>query len=132
MAPHLSVQQRQQARKLRREGKTIREFAVEIGCSLRTVRRVTRGPGKRESQAVVWSPGPSRLSLADREEISLGLRSGETMRSIAQRLGRATSTISREVAANGGRSDYRAVRAHHRAHERARRPKAPKLTSGPL
>jgi transposase, IS30 family len=132
MAVHLTWQQRQQARKLRGDGKTVREVAVEIGCSLRTVKRVTRGPGKRESQTVVWSPGPSRLSLADREEISLGLGSGETMRAIAQRLGRATSTISREVAASGGRSHYRAVRAHHRAYERARRPKAPKLMAGPL
>ena len=132
MAVHLTWQQRQQARKLRRDGKTVREVAVEIGCSLRTVKRVTRGPGKRESQAVVWSPGPSRLSLADREEISLGLRGGETMRAIAHRLGRAASTISREVAASGGRPHYRAVGAHHRAYERARRPKTPKLMAGPL
>lgn len=49
MGAHLSIQQRQLARKLRREGKTVREVAVEIGCSLRTVKRVTHGPGKREA-----------------------------------------------------------------------------------
>ncbi len=88
--------------------------------------------GKRESSQIVWSPGPSRLSLADREEISRGLSVGEPLRAVARRLGRAPSTISREVKANGGRSHYRAVRAHHGAYARARRPKTPKLLAGPL
>ena len=46
---------------------------------------------------------------------------------IAARLGRAVSTVSREVAANGGRGGYRAWRAHQRARQQARRPKTPKL-----
>jgi IS30 family transposase len=132
MAPHLTLQQRQRARKLRREGKTIREIAVEIGCSLRTVKRVMHGPSLKESRRIVWSPGSGRLSLADREEISRGLSTGEALREIARRLGRAPSTISREVAANGGRRHYRAVQAHHGAYERARRPKRAKLVAGPL
>ncbi len=115
MAPHLTLQQRQRARTLRREGKTIREIAVEIGCSLRTVKRVTHGPGKRESRQIAWSPGEHRLSLGDREEISRGLSAGEPVRAIARRLGRAPSTVSREVRANGGPSHYRAVEAHHGA-----------------
>ena len=52
---------------------------------------------------------------------------GETFGAIASRLGRVTSTVSREVAANGGRDGYRAWRAHERARERTRRPKGPKL-----
>ena len=76
--------------------------------------------------------GPTRRSLAEREEISLGLRGGDARHAIGERLGRATSTISREVAGNGGRSHYRAVRAHHGAYERARRPKTAKLVAGPL
>jgi len=52
LAPHLTLQQRQRARALRREGKTIREIAVEIGCSRRTVKRVMHGPGKRESRQI--------------------------------------------------------------------------------
>ena len=131
MPVHLTLEQRQRARKLRSEGKTVAEVAVVIGCSLRTVKRVTHGQGKREASSVVWTPGPSRLSLVDREEISLGLRGGETLRSIARRLGRSPSTISREVVANGG-SHYRAVRAHHRAYGQARRPKTAKLAAGPL
>jgi transposase, IS30 family len=76
--------------------------------------------------------GPGRLSLADREEISLGLRAGDSFTAIAVRLGKAVSTVSREVAGNGGRHDYRAWRAHHRARERARRPKTPKLSCARL
>ena len=108
MAAHLTLQQRQLARKLRREGNTIREVAVEIGCSLRTVKRVTHGPGKRESQGIVWSPGTHRLSLADREEISLGLYGGDTMRAIATRVDDA----DRPGAVDGfarGRVERRAV-----------------------
>ena len=132
MARHLSIQERQQARRLRREGKSIREIAVAIGCSVGTVKGVTRGPGKRELQRVVWSPGPGRVALAGREEISRGLSAGDSLRAIARRLGRAPSTVSREVAANGGRTHYRAVTAHHGAHARSRRPKRPKLGPGPL
>jgi IS30 family transposase len=132
LAPHLTLQQREHARRLRREGRTIREIAAEIGCSRSTVKSVVRGPAKRESRQVVWSPGPLRLSLADREEISRGLSAGDPLRAIARQLGRAPSTIAREVKANGGRSHYRAVRAHHGAYERARRPKTPKLAGGPL
>jgi IS30 family transposase len=46
--------------------------------------------------------------LADREEISLGLRSGHSYAAITARLGKATSTVSREVAGSGGRREYRA------------------------
>jgi transposase, IS30 family len=132
LARHLTTQQRQLARKLRRDGKSVRETAVAIGCSLRTVKRVTRGPGRRESARVAWSPGAGRLSLAEREEVSRGLSAGDSLRAIARRLRRSPSTISREVAANGGRARYRAVGAHHGAYDRSRRPKRAKLAAGPL
>ena len=80
MAPHLTLQQREYARRLRREGRTIREIAAEIGYSRSTVKYVVRALGKRESSQILWSPGPSRLSLADREEISRGLSVGEPLR----------------------------------------------------
>ncbi len=63
------------------------------------------------------------LSLAEREEISRGLAAEESMRAIAARLGRSASTVSREVGRNGGRKDYRALKAEERAWQRARRPK---------
>ena len=72
---------------------------------------------------------PLRLSLCEREEISRGLAGGESMRSIAARLGRAPSTISREVAAHGGRRRYRALPADRVALRRMRRPKPAKLAT---
>ena len=82
MARQLTNQQRQQARRLRREGKSVRETAVAIGCSLRTVTRLTRGHGRRESGSIVWSPGAGHLSLAEREEISRGLSVGDSLRDL--------------------------------------------------
>ena len=70
-----------------------------------------------------------RLSLSEREEISRGLAAGESLRGIARRLGRAASTVSREVAANGGRMKYRAGVAHRASRHRARRPKPAKLAT---
>jgi IS30 family transposase len=68
-----------------------------------------------------------RLSFVEREEISRGLAGGESLRSVAARLGRAPSTISREVRGNGGHRHYRAVTADRRALRRMRRPKPAKL-----
>jgi IS30 family transposase len=81
---------------------------------------------------VEWEPGPGRLTLTDREEIAVALSHGVPFARIARALGRSTSTVSREVAANGGQEVYRASKAHRRAHDRARRPKPGKLVGGPL
>jgi len=67
------------------------------------------------------------LTLAEREEISRGVVSGQSLRAIASRLGRAPSTISREIKRNGGRRHYRANKADKAAWERAQRPKTCKL-----
>jgi IS30 family transposase len=67
------------------------------------------------------------LSLAEREEISRGVVSGQSIRSIAAALGRAPSTVSRELRRNGQSSGYRASRADQAAWDRARRPKTCKL-----
>src|SRR6267143_822547 len=64
------------------------------------------------------------LTLAEREDISRGIASGCSMRVIAQRLSRASSTVSREVARHGGRAQYRANQADQQAWESALRPKA--------
>jgi IS30 family transposase len=76
-------------------------------------------------------PRARHLTSADREEISRGLRAGESLRAIGVLLGRPASTISREVARNGGRDTYRAVPAGQRAKERARRPKRCLLARSP-
>ncbi len=67
------------------------------------------------------------LSLAEREEISRGVVTGRSLRSIAASLGRAPSTVSREINRNGGRRGYRANKADQAAWDRARRPKTCKL-----
>ena len=67
------------------------------------------------------------LTLAEREEISRSVVAGDSLRSIARRLGRAPSTISREIQRNGGNPGYRANQADQFAWERTRRPKECKL-----
>lgn len=128
----LTQAQREHARELKQQGKSFDEIARELGCSSRTIRRVVYGRRSRPPASSAWSPGDGRLSLADREEISRGIVAGESFRQIARRVGRAPSTISREVARGGGRSRYRAEKAHHGAYVRARRPKQPKLVAGRL
>jgi IS30 family transposase len=67
------------------------------------------------------------LTLAEREEISRAVVAGQSMRSIATCLGRASSTISREIKRNGGQECYRASQADQAAWDRAHRPKSCKL-----
>src|SRR5262245_261332 len=105
MGPHLTVEQRRLALRLKARGLLLREIGPQVGCSHQTAaliaRRASRGPVRHDS----WVPGPGWLTLADREEITLGVHVGESFTVIAARLGKATSTVSREVAANGGGPD---------------------------
>ena len=78
-----------------------------------------RPPERRRSLAA--------LSLGEREEISRALVTGESVRAIAARLGRAPSTVSRELKRNGGQEGYRATQADSAAWDRALRPKRCKL-----
>ena len=112
---------------LRSSGLATEAIAAEVGCHRATVNKViARHGGKpptRPRRSAV------QLSVAEREEISLGLRSGLSLRAIARGLGRSPSTVSREIARNGGAPAYRAWRAEKRACGQARRPKTPKLAS---
>jgi IS30 family transposase len=104
-----------------------------------TLGRVARGLGRNTTvvqQFVARTGGirppvrcraADRLTAADREELSRGLAAGLSLRSIAAGLGRAPSTVSREVKRNGGRSRYRAAWADAAAWDRARRPKPCRL-----
>ncbi|MEE8265357.1 MAG: IS30 family transposase [Acidiferrobacterales bacterium] len=88
----------------------------------------------RPSGGIRPRPGPrSRLALtlAEREEISRGLVAERSFRSIASALGRAPSTVSREVNRNGGNRRYRAVVADKRAWKEVLRPKTCKLAMHP-
>jgi IS30 family transposase len=72
------------------------------------------------------------LSLAEREEISRGVIAGRSVRAMALAMDRAPSTISREIARNGGRGRYRAAAADKRAWKRSLRPKLCKLAINSL
>lgn len=103
------------------------EVARRVGCGRKSVWRIAHADdGVRE-----WSRPERVLSLCDREEISRGVGAGRSLREIARQLGRSASTVSREVAANGGRGAYRAVEADRRAGDQARRPKQAKLAAVP-
>ncbi len=106
-------------------GEGAEAIAAVFGCSHDSVDRIRREFGGVPPRRSIVSARV--LSLAEREEISRGLAEGSTFAVIAQGLGRVISTVSREVHANGGRCRYRAWAAERRAHERARRPKVPKL-----
>jgi len=71
------------------------------------------------------------LSLIERETISRGLAADQSARSMAGLLGRAPSTVSREIKRNGGYDRYRAAQADEQAWIRARRPKPCKLAISP-
>ena len=111
-------------------GESMRSVARRFGCAPSSLRGWVARSGYRRPLPVVgvgWSP--RLLSLAEREEISRGVAAGESLRSIGRRLGRAASTVSREVASNGGPLRYRATVAHRASRRRARRPKVCKLAS---
>jgi IS30 family transposase len=63
--------------------------------------------------------------MAEREERSRGVAAGQSCRQIAARLGRASSTVARELARNGGRHRYRAQAADTAAFRQAQRPRRP-------
>jgi len=113
-------------------GETQPEVAHSMGCGVRTVARVMARAGGTPSRRLRRRPrSPLRLSLSQREEIRAGIAAGESFRSIARRLGRAPSTISREVGGVRRRASYRATRADDRACLEALRPKPAKLACNP-
>jgi IS30 family transposase len=102
-----------------------KQIAREAGCSVDAARWVRPTEQRRRMD---WTPGPGRLSAADREEITIGLATGENYSCIARRISKSPSCVSREVKANGGRDGYRSWAAHQRACAQARRPKVAKLS----
>lgn len=78
----------------------------------------------------VKARAPRSLSMAEREEISRGIVSGQSIREIAKILDRAPSTISREIAQNGGLRQYRATTADKKALGNAAPMRIPTVCSG--
>ena len=111
-------------------GESLRAISRGMGRAPSSVRtHIVAAGWRRPVPAGDWCP--IRLSFAEREEISRGIAAGVSLRCIARRLGRAPSTVSREVAGNGGRTRYRAAVAHRASRRRAHRPKPAKLATHP-
>lgn len=111
------------------EGESYAAVGAAVGCSTKTIQRFMLRVGglleRSQGRCAL------RLSVAEREELSRGLRAGDSLRQIGRKLERAASTISREVRRNGCRTMYRAWRAEETAARRAKRPKARKLELQP-
>ena len=120
---------RREVIRLAQRGASHRDIKGQVDVSLGAVGLVLRPFGGVLRREQWTTPSGTRLSLDERVEIQLGLQGGKSMRRIAGELGRAPSTISREVNNHGGRRGYKAVAAHRRAERDARRPKEPKLAS---
>jgi IS30 family transposase len=126
---YYTEEQKQQMWDRWRAGDSMKEIASLFDRSHSSVHGIferaggVRPPARRRSSRC--------LTLAEREEISRGLAAGRSLRSIALRLSRSPSTISRELSRNGGRRRYRAHRADQAAWDRARRPKVCKLAKNP-
>ena len=110
------------------KGETLHQIARLFDRYHSSIQRIvaeTGGIRPAERRRSRWA-----LSLTEREEISRAVVTGHSIRSIAGALGRAASTISRELRRNGAEG-YRASRADQAAWDRARRPKACKLVQNP-
>jgi transposase, IS30 family len=116
--------------RLAAQGRSRQQIRLEIDCAVGTVCNVLQPLGG-VYRPQMWQVSTARLSLPDRVEILLGLERAWSLRRIARGLGRAGSTVTREVAANGGRGGYQPFQAHARAWSAARRPKVFKLADNP-
>ena len=125
----LSAMEKERIRELLAEGAPFWRLCEEVQRSRHAIRRSVLAlsrPAPRERKR-----SPLRLSPSEREEISRGLVAGQSLREISRGLGRSPSTVSREVARNGGRRAYRACRADRVALRRACRPRVSKLVTCP-
>jgi IS30 family transposase len=112
------------------EGYSYAEIVESVRVSAGSVVNVLRDVGgtlKRVERVSI----DGRLSLMDRTEIHAGLARADSGAAIARGLSKHPSTITREIASNGGRDGYRPVEAHRRALRAARRPQRMKLETNP-
>jgi transposase, IS30 family len=113
-------------------GVTSEEAAAAVGVSQAAGSRWFRHGGGMPSLDLAALSG-RYLSFGEREEIAIWRAQGAGVRAIARQLGRAPSTISRELRRNaatrGGKLDYRASVAQWKAELVAQRPKPAKLVA---
>ena len=117
--PGMSDERRELLWRLWGSGRSFSEISRAVGHPPGSIFTVVKQTGGYVPAARIRRRG--YLSREDREEISCGLARGDSIRRVARTLGRAPSTVSREIARNRGRSKYRAVDAEDRAWRRARR-----------
>ena len=109
----------------RAAGELTRSIGRRLGRSGASIRGLVHASGGVRPGVRVRAS--RHLLVGEREEISRGVAAGDSLRAMANRLGRAPSTVSRELARNGGRGAYRAHSADRAAWSRARRPQQCKL-----
>lgn len=121
----LSDLDRQRFSDLLKSGMSATQIALATGWSKDSVEDFrTKNGGIVPRPRVI---DPRYLTCEDREEISRGLCLGKSFAQIARSFNKSTSTVSREVGANGGRNNYRAWSAEQLARNKAKRPKQAKL-----
>jgi len=108
-----------------RKGESLQRIAVLFDRNHSSIQRILAETGGIQPAQRYRSR--LALTLAEREEISRSVATGQSIRSVATRLGRAPSTISREIMRNGGQECYRASLADQAAWDRGRRPKTCRL-----
>ena len=125
----LTVPEKAEIWRAYRAGASLRSISRTLGRTMEALRTLVASTGGR--QPLVPRRSARWLVPAEREEISRGIVAGHSCRLIGGRIRRAGSTVSREIARNGGRRRYRACQAEQAAWSRARRPKAAKLVACP-
>lgn len=131
MSRFLSATARRAAIRLAAKGRTYREIVDETGVSQGSVSLIVAALGG-VIRPEDWQVSASRLSLDDRVEIKLSLENNDSFAAIGRKLGRVTSTISREVGGVAKRREYRPMAAHRAACLASKRPKATKLAANPV
>jgi len=127
--PGLSAAQKADLWQRWKQGQSLREIGRALGKHAGSIHGVVSSnggvipPARKRSR---WA-----LTLAEREEISRGMAADRSIRQIAATLGRAPSTVSREITRGGGARTYRAAEADAQAWERTRRPKSCRLATSP-
>lgn len=119
--PGLSTQQKKDLWKRWKDGQSLSEIGRALGKHAGSIHGVLSATGGIAPRS--WVRRPNGLTLSEREEISRGLALELSFRAIAEQLGRAPSTISREIHRNGGSEKYRASVAEIKSFERAVRSK---------
>ena len=123
--PELSASQKADLWQRWKDGQSLSEIGSALGKHAGSIHGVLSSNGG--IVPAVRHRSRLALSFVEREEISRGLSAGESIRHIATQIGRAPSTVSREIARHGGQKKYRATVADSVAWDRALRPKVCRL-----